>query len=91
MRDLRIVVSRQFVYSKTSKDTFFVEEHLHKLANLGVTVGFVISPSINGFDEILGCESLRISRVRLIEDEPLRFRHIAREVVPKNICRLILI
>ena len=43
---------------ETSKNTFSVEEHVYREANLGVTVGFYISSSINGTDEMLVYESL---------------------------------
>ena len=44
-----------------------------------MVVGFGCSSSINGSDEILGCESLQLSRVHLIEDGVLIFCHIAHE------------
>ena len=47
-RDSRMFVSRQFDYSKTSKNTFSVKEHLNKLENLGVIIGFGVSSLING-------------------------------------------
>ena len=44
-----------------------------------MTVGFGSSSSINGSDELLGCESLPLSCVCLIEDGALRFCHVPRE------------
>ena len=44
-----------------------------------VTFQCASSSSINGLDENLGCESLPLSRVRLIKDGALRFRHVMRE------------
>ena len=76
-----MVVSRQSDYSKTSKNIFFVEEHSYKYANLGVTIGFSVSSLINGSNETLGYESLRLSRVLSIEDKLLRFCHITHEEV----------
>ena len=43
-----------------------------------MTVGFGYLASINGLDEILGCESLPLSHVCSIKDGALRFCHIAR-------------
>ena len=56
---------------------YIVEEHVYLEAKLGVAVGFGSSSSINGSDEMLGFESLSLSRVRLIEDGALRFCHVA--------------
>ena len=42
-------------------------------------VGFGSSSSINSSDEMLGCESLPLSRVCSIHDERLRFFHVTRE------------
>ena len=44
-----------------------------------VAIGFGSSSSINGSDETLGCESLSLSRVCLIEDGALKFFHVTRE------------
>ena len=55
-------------------------------------VGFGVPSSINGFDETLGCEFLYLSRVHSIEDQALRFRHVAqKEETPGNAYRLIFI
>ena len=40
---------------------------------MGITIGFRSSSLINGSDETLGCKSLSLSRVPLIEDGALRF------------------
>ena len=74
-----MVVSKYFDCSKISKNTFSVEEHVYKLANLGVTVRFGVSSSINGYDEMLGCKSLWLICVHSIEDELMRFCHVTRE------------
>ena len=74
-----MVVSRLFDYLKTSKNISSVEEHSYKYANLGVTVRFGVSSLINGSDEALGCESLRLTCVHSMEDEPLKWCHVARE------------
>ena len=44
-----------------------------------MAIRFGFSSSINGLDEMLGCESLSLSLVRSIEDGVLRFCHVARE------------
>ena len=69
-------MSRQFDYLKNSRMIYIVEEHLNLYAKLGVAVGFDSSSSINGSDEMLQCESLLLSRIRLIRDEAPRFRHV---------------
>ena len=56
-----------------------VEEHVYLQAKLGVTVGFGSSSSVNGSDEMLGCESLPLSHAHSIKDGALRFCHIAHE------------
>ena len=64
----------------------------YKWAHLGVIVGFAISSLINGSDEMLGCESLWLSRVRSIEDKSERFPHVtSEEVTPENARHMILI
>ena len=51
-----------------------------------------VSSSINGSHEALGCEWLPLNWVCLIEDEVLRFRHVAREEeTSRKACRLIFI
>ena len=44
-----------------------------------MAIGLGSSSSINVSDEMLGCESLTLSHVRLIKDGALRFCHVARE------------
>ena len=44
-----------------------------------MTIRLGSSYSINGSDEMLGCESLPLSYVRSIEEGALRFCHIVRE------------
>ena len=58
---------------------YIVEEHLYLYAYLGVAIGFGFSSSINSSDGKLGCELLPLSQFHLIEDEALRFYHVARE------------
>ena len=74
-----MVVSIQFDYSKTSKNDLHRRRTSQFVANLGVTVRFGISSLINGWDEMLGFESLRLSCVHWIRDRPLGFCHVARE------------
>ena len=54
-----------------------------------MVVGFSSSSSINGLDEMLGCESLPLSRIHLIEDAVLRVRHVRREEESRDRGRLI--
>ena len=68
-----IEMSNQFDYSKYPRILYIVEEHAYLLAKLGVAIGFGSSCSINGSDEMLGCELLPLSCVRSIEDGVLRF------------------
>ena len=72
-------MSRQFDYSKNQILIYIVEEHLNLLAKLGVTVGFDSSSSINVSDETLGCESLSLSCIYLIQDEMLILHHVVCE------------
>ena len=58
---------------------YIIEEHVYLYPDLDVAVGFGSSSSINGLDEILGCESLSLSCVRSIEDVALNFFYIERE------------
>ena len=44
-----------------------------------MAIGFGYSSSMNSSNEMLGCKSLSLSCVRSIEDEALKFCHIARE------------
>ena len=78
-RDSRILVSRQFDYSKNPKIIYKVEEHLNLYGKLGVTIGSSFNSSINGFDETQRCESLRLSHGRWIGDGPLRSCHVGCE------------
>ena len=55
-----MVVSRQFDYSKTSKNNLQCQRISQFIVNLGVTIQFGISSLINGSDEMLGFESLRL-------------------------------
>ena len=58
---------------------YIVEEHVYLWAKLGMSIGFGSSSSINGSDEMLGCESLPLSCVHLIEDGALKFGRVACE------------
>ena len=58
---------------------YIIKEHVYLLAKLGLAVGPGSSSSINGSDETLGCESLPLSHIRSMEDEALKFVHVARE------------
>ena len=75
------MVFRQFDYSKNPRILYIIEEHLNLSGNLGVTIGFSIKSSTNGSDEMHICKSLHLTRVYRIEDERLRFLHVAREEV----------
>ena len=44
-----------------------------------MAIGFGVPSSINGSNVMLGCESLHLSDVHLIEDRALRFCHVAHE------------
>ena len=69
-----------------------MEEYAYIATKLGVAIGLRISSSINGYDETLGCKSLCLSCVCLIEDGALRFCHVAREEEAlRNDCCLIFI
>ena len=69
---------------------YIVEEYVNLYEKMGVAVGFDSSSSINGSYELLGCESLPISHIHLIEDEAPRFRHIAcEEESSRNLVRAI--
>ena len=48
--------------------SFIVEEHVYLEADLGVAIGFGSSSSMNGSNEMFGCESLSLSHVPLIKD-----------------------
>ena len=74
-----MVVSRQFDYSKSSKNALQCRITSQFIENLGVTIRSDISSSINGSDEKRGCKSLRLSRGRWIGDGPPRFCHVARD------------
>ena len=76
-RDSRIKMSKQFDYLKYPRMLYIVKEHAYLYTKLGVTVGFGSLSSINNSHETLGCESLLLSRVRLIEDGTLRLCHTA--------------
>ena len=73
-----MVVSKQFDYSKTSKNALQCQRTSQFIANLGVNVQSGISSSINGIDATCGCQSLGLSRGYWIGDGPLRFRHLVR-------------
>ena len=70
-------MSKQFDSSNHLRIHFPSKKMHIKRQNLGVVVGFVSSSSINGLDEMLGCESLSLSHVCLIEDVVLRFCRVA--------------
>ena len=56
-----------------------------------MAIRFGVLSTINGFDEILECKSLRLSRVRFIKGA-LRFHHFeGEEETPRNDCHLIFI
>ena len=74
----RMVVSRQFDYSKSSKKALQCRRRSQFIANLGVSVRSGVSSSINSSDETRGCESLQLSHGHWIGDGPSRFRHVAR-------------
>ena len=74
-----MVVPTQFDYSKTSKNDKHRRRTYQFIANLVVTIGFGVSSLINGRDETLDFESLRLSGGYWIRDGSLRFCHIARE------------
>ena len=57
---------------------YIVEDHVNLWRNLGMTIGFGSSSSINGSVEMLGSKSFLLSRVRSIKDGGLKFFHVAR-------------
>ena len=67
-RDSRILVSIQFDYLKNPRMIYIVKEHLNLYAKLGMSIALESLSSINGSDEMLGYESLSLSRVRSIKD-----------------------
>ena len=71
---------------------YIVEEHVYLYVKLGVAVGFGSSSSINGLDEMLGCEYLPLSRVCSIKDRTLEFCCIVyKEKALLNVRHLIFI
>ena len=75
-----MVVSRQFGYSKTSKNDLQGRRTSQIIANLGLTVGSRFNSLINSSDEMLCFESLRLGHVRWILDGPSRFFHVTRVI-----------
>ena len=55
-----MVVSKQFDYSKTSKNALLYRRTSQFIENLGITIQSGVSSSINGFDETRKWESLPI-------------------------------
>ena len=72
-------MSKQFDGWKHLRIHFWSKNMRINMHNLGIAVGFGSSSSINGSNEMLGCESLSLSRVRSIKDGALIFRHVIRE------------
>ena len=58
-----MVVSRQFHYSKTSKNDLHRRRISQFLENLGITVGFGVSSLINRLDKMPSFESLQLSHI----------------------------
>ena len=70
---------------------YIIEEHVYLYAKFGVFVRFGASSSINGSDEMLGYESLRLSHVCSIEDVALKFCHgVPEEEASRDrVCRIV--
>ena len=85
-KESRIVVSRQFDFTRKSKDNISVAKNIEFIEELGVTVGSNGLITINGPDEASLGESVRLSRERPIGDGASTVSHIARF---EETCRLI--
>ena len=72
-------MSKWFDVFKHPRMLFIVEEHINLYAKLGVAIRFGSSSSISGSDEMLGYESLPLSRIRSIEDGASKLCHVACE------------
>ena len=68
-----MVVSKQFDYSKTSKNTLQCRRTSQFIENLGITVQSEVSSSIKGSNETRECKSLRFSHGHWIGDGPRDF------------------
>ena len=85
-------MSEEFDCSKHLRMLFRLKNRSINRVNLGVTIQFASSSSINGLDEMLGCEWSRLSLIYPIEDGGLRYHHVAcEEEAASNTCRLIFI
>ena len=52
------------IYLKHPRMVYIIKEHVNLYKNLGVTIGFGSSSSINGLNEMLRCESLPLGHRR---------------------------
>ena len=85
-------MSRQFDYSKVSKNDLNRRRTSQFIANLGITVGFGFNSLINGWDKTPCFEFLHLSCIRPIQNGAMRSCHIAHEEVkPENARCLFLI
>ena len=85
-------ISKQLDYSKYRRILYIIKDYAYILVKLPVAVRFGVPSPVNGSDEMLGSESLRLSHVFSIEDEVLRFHYVVHEEeTSRNAIWLILI
>ena len=56
-------MSKQLDYSKYGRMLYIIEDYAYILVKLPMAVRFSVPSSVNGSDEMLGSESLRLSHL----------------------------